>query len=319
MRILVTGGTGFLGVPVCRTLIGGGDEVLAALRPGSDPSRLPPGVLPAPFDPASPGTLEGALRGCDGVVHLAARTHRGDAADPAALPLYRETNVALTEALLRCAVRAGVRRFLFLSSIKAVGEGAGSPYDESSPCAPEDAYGISKREAEEAVGAAEDLETVVLRIPLAYGPGVKGNFRRLLETVARGTPLPLGSIRNARSLVSSQNLAEAVRTCLLHPAAAGKTFHVADREAPSTPELVRALAEALGVPPRLLPVPPALLLLAGILTGRRESVRKLTSSLVVRTDRIREVLGWTPPRTLREGLADTAAWWLASACGGPSS
>lgn len=307
VHILVTGATGFLGVPICQALLNGGDEVAGTRRSTSDISRLPSGVHPILLDTWDENSILTALRGCQGVVHLVARTHRRDAGDPQALPLYREINVTLTEILLRCAVRAGVRRFLFLSSIKAVGEGAGSPYDETSPCAPEDSYGVSKREAEDLVRAAGNLETVILRIPLAYGPGVKGNFRRMMGAVNRGTFLPLGGIRNARSLVFSRNLADAVRVCLHHPDAPGRTFHVADRETPSTPELVRALAEALGVAPRLLPVPPSLLSLAGALMGRRETVRKLTSNLVVRTDAIQSTLGWHPPSSLQEGLLSTVS------------
>lgn len=278
--------------------------------------RPPAGLEIVPVGDIGPATDWGAaLAGVDCVVHLAARTHVVH--DPAPDPLaeYRRVNVAATAALASAAAAARVRRLVFLSSVKVNGERtADRPFSENDAPQPEDAYGISKWEAEQAlwkIAAETGLEIVVLRAPLVYGPGVKGNFLTLLRTVARGVPLPLASIRNRRSLICVGNLSDAIVRCVDHPAATGKTFLVADDTDVSTPELIRALATALGVPARLLPFPPPLLYAAATLFGQAAAVSRLTGSLQIDSRRIRRETGWRPNYALAQGLAETAQWYHA--------
>ena len=257
---------------------------------------------------------EEALSGVDSIVHLAARVHmlRDDTPDP--LNAYREVNVEGTGRLAQAAASAGVRRLVFLSSVKAMAEHSGArPLIEDDPPCPADPYGISKREAEEAleqIAEQSGLETVILRPPLVYGPGVKGNFLTLLRLCDKGLPLPLGAVQNRRSLIFVGNLTSAIHNALTRPEAAGRTYLVADGEDVSTPELIRRLAQALGRKARLLAVPPAWLRTGGRLVGRAEEVERALSSLAVDAARIRNELNWTPPVTLDEGLRRTAEWYL---------
>jgi UDP-glucose 4-epimerase len=249
-----------------------------------------------------------AVDGCDAVVHLAARVHvmRDSAADP--LAAFRAVNVDGTLNLARQAAAAGVKRFVFLSSIKVNGEGSEVPYLESDSPAPLDPYAISKWEAEQGlreIAAQTGMEVVILRPPLVYGPGVKANFARLIRAVERGWPLPLGAIDNRRSLLFLGNLVDAIRLCLEHPAAANRTYLLSDGEDVSSAELVRRLAKAMGKPARLLPVPAWAFGLAGRLLGRRQEVARLLGSLTVDSSAIRRELGWVPPYTLDQGLALT--------------
>ncbi len=224
--------------------------------------------------------------------------------------LYRATNTEATLNLARQAAQAGVKRFVFISSIKVNGEGRDAPYRETDAAAPEDAYAISKWEAEQGlrqIARETGLEVVILRPPLVYGPGVKANFQRLLQMVRRGWPLPLGAIHNRRSLLYLGNFVDAIRLCVEHPAAAGQTFLLDDGEPVSTPELIRAVARAMGRPARLLAVPVGVLEFAGALLGKRAAVARLTGSLWVDSSAIRSRLGWTPPFSMEAGLAATVA------------
>jgi len=228
-------------------------------------------------------------------------------------------NVKATERLARMAAASGVKRFIFMSSIKVNGERTfdRSFTDADSP-RPEDAYGISKWEAEQAlarIAKETGLELVVLRAPLVYGPGVKGNFLRLMRLIARGAPLPFASVANRRSLVYVGNLVDAISACIEVPAAAGNTYLVSDGEDVSTPELIRALAAALGVPLRLFPLPPAVLKISGALVGKRGAIDRLTQSLQVDSSRIRAGLGWRPRFTLTEGIEQTARWYRETVTG----
>lgn len=260
-----------------------------------------------------PGTAwTDALRGVDVVFHLAARVHQLEdtAADPAAE--YRRVNAAGTEHLARCAAARGVRRMVLVSSVKVNGESREQPYRDDEAPAPADPYGVSKLEAEQAlarVARATGLEAVVLRPPLVYGPGVKANVLRLLRAVDSGLPLPLGGVRNRRSLVFSGNLVDALVACGTHPGAPGHTYLVSDGEDVSTPGLIRAIAAALGRSARLVPVPFPLLRAAGAILGKGAAVERLGGSLMVDSSGIRRELGWAPPFTLREGLERTAAWY----------
>ncbi len=263
-----------------------------------------------------PGTRwNGALRDVGAVVHLAARVHVMAQSGSGASAEYQRVNTVGTERLALAAAETGVRRFVFLSTVKVHGEATGArAFTESDPPLPQDAYARSKWEAEQAlrrIGARTGMEVVILRPPLVYGPGVKANFFSLLQAIARGLPLPIGAIDNRRSLIFVGNLADAIVKCIEHPAAAGGTFLVRDGEDLSTPELARRLARALDVRPRLLSVPPSWLSFGGWLTGRRDAVDRLIGSLAVDDSKIRAALGWGPPYTLDEGLAATARWFLA--------
>lgn len=254
-----------------------------------------------------------ALEGVDCVVHLAARTHVMEerAADP--LATYRRINVDATRNLARQAAMAGVRRFVFLSSIKVNGEFTTTrPFSEHDVPRPLDTYGITKCDAEavlQQIGNETGMEIVILRPPLVYGPGVKGNFLRLLQAVAHGTPLPLASIENRRSLVYVGNLVDAIITCMDSPAAAGKIWLVSDGEEVSTPALIRKLAAAMNQSPRLLPCPPVLLQLVGALIGKHAAVSRLTGSLIVDASPLRRELNWSPRYSLDQGLTETAQWY----------
>jgi nucleoside-diphosphate-sugar epimerase len=306
--ILVTGAGGFIGRALCDALATAGRPLRRVAR--ARDATLPDAVAVGDIGPAT--DWRAALEGARCVVHLAARTHvmRESAADP--LAEYRRANVEATARLAREAAAAGVRRLVFMSSIKVNGESTTRPYTEADPPRPEDAYGVSKWETEQAlavIAAATGLEVVVLRPPLVYGPGVKGNFLRLMRLIARGVPLPLASVANRRSLIYVGNLADAVVAAIDAPGAAGRTLLAADAEDLSTPDLVRAIAHSLGTRARLLPCPPALLNLGAALVGRRAVAARLTGSLQVDASALRRELGWRPRAALAQGLEETARWF----------
>lgn len=311
MNVLITGANGFVGRALCAELLRYGYSVRGALRQSNGRPALTEGVESLVVGTINATTdLKVALVGCAVVVHLAARVHvmNDRASDP--LAEFREVNTEGTLNLARQAAQAGVKRFIFISTIKVNGEGRDAPYRETDAAAPEDAYAISKWEAEQGlrqIAADTGLEVVILRPPLVYGPGVKANFQRLLHTVARGWPLPLGEIRNRRSLLYLGNFVDAIRLCVEHPAAAGQTFLLDDGEAVSTPELIRALARAMGRSARLLAVPVGVLKFAGALFGKHAAVARLTGSLYVDSSAIRSRLSWVPPFSMEAGLEATAA------------
>jgi UDP-glucose 4-epimerase len=249
----------------------------------------------------------------DCVVHLAARVHvmRDSAADP--LAAFRRTNVEGTLSVARAAHSHGVKRFVFVSSIKALAESdGGAALRESDPPRPEDAYGRSKGEAEAALrefGARTGLEIVVVRPPLVYGPGVRANFLRLMDAVAKGIPLPLGAIGERRSLIYVDNLADALVACATDARAANDCFHVADGDDLSVAELACAIGRHLQRRARLIPVPAAWLRAGGRARGRSDQVSRLIGALRVDSAHLRAVLDWTPPYTADEGLAATAHWY----------
>ena len=319
MKVLVTGATGFVGRVLCETLRARGHVVIRALRSvtrgtGAGEGDVVVGEIDGGTDWAA------ALAGVDVVVHLAARVHvmRDGAAGE---PEHFRVNAAGTARLAESAYAAGVRRVVFLSSIKVNGEGRERPYGETDVPAPVDPYGRSKLEAERALVAAAAVagaEAVVIRPPLVYGPGVRGNFLRLLGLVYRGLPLPLGSIRNRRSLVSVWNLCDLVLVCLSHPAAPGHVFFAADDVDVSTPELIRLLASSMRRQPRLLAVPPIMLRTVLTLLGRQGEFDRLAESLCVQRSGTRDRLGWAPPLTLQQGVKRTVDWYVASRRAGES-
>ncbi|WP_175836470.1 UDP-glucose 4-epimerase family protein [Burkholderia anthina] len=312
-HLVVTGANGFVGRAVCRLALDAGHTVTALVRrPGGCIDGVREWVYGgADFDGLAAGWP--ADLAADGVIHLAARVHvmRDESPDPDAA--FDATNVAGTLRLAEAACRHGVRRIVYASSVKAVGESdGGAPLSETAHPDPQDAYGRSKLRAERQLaqlGASIGLDVVIVRPPLVYGPAVRANFLRMMTAVARGMPLPLGSVRARRSVVYVDNLADALLQCAIDPRAAGECFNVADDDAPSVTGLLRLVGDALGRPARLIAVPPALLRVLGVLTGRRAAIDRLTGSLQLDTSRIRRVLGWHPPYTTRQGLEATAAWY----------
>ena len=256
-----------------------------------------------------------ALSGVKVVVHLAARVHimRDEAADP--LAEFRRVNVEGTLNLARQAAEAGVRRFVYLSSIKVNGEQTllGKPFTEQDLPTPLDPYGMSKYEAEEGLrklAQKTGMEVVVIRPVLVYGPGVKANFLNMMRWLHKGVPLPLGAIHNRRSLVALDNLVDLIVTCIDHPAAANQIFLVSDGEDLSTTELLRRMGLALGRPARLIPVPVSLLTAWAALLGRRDMAQRLCGSLQVDISKTQTLLGWKPPISVDEGLRRTAQGFL---------
>ena len=246
------------------------------------------------------------VQGMDAVVHLAARVHV--MSDTAANPLAenRRLNTQATLTLARAAMAAGSRHFVFMSTIKVNGESTvDRPFTEADAPQPQDPYAMSKFEAEQglaALAAGGSMGVTTLRPPLVYGVGVMGNFASLVQAIRKGLPLPLGAVRNRRSLVYAGNLADSVLAALQQPAPGARTYLVSDGEDLSTPELIRAIAAAMDRNARLVPLPPALLRLAGWLTGRSAAVDRLLGSLVIDASRIRAELGWSPRHSLSEGL-----------------
>ena len=309
--ILVTGANGFVGRSLCETLVRTGRTVVAATR-----SPLRDGV--SQIVTFQIGSLSGdnqwqqGLQGCDAVVHLAARVHvmTDTSADP--LAEFRRVNVDGTLNLARQAAAAGVRRFVFVSSIKVNGESTlpGRAFAADDPPDPQDPYGISKYEAEQGlrdVAGQIGMEFVIVRPPLVYGPGVKANFLAMVQWLARGIPLPLGAIHNKRSLVALDNLVDLITTCLDHPAAANQTFLAGDGHDLSTTELLQRVALALGKPARLIPVPAGVLQWSAALLGKKAMMQRLCGSLQVDIGKAGNVLGWTPPVTVDEGLRRAVA------------
>jgi nucleoside-diphosphate-sugar epimerase len=311
--IFMTGASGFVGTALIQRLSRDNVRLTAGVLAGEDARHLPAEVERVTVEPLSDSSdYSTALQYSDIVIHLAARVHimQDTAEDP--LLEFRKVNSHGTERLARQAANAGVRRFVFISTIKVHGEETAVPYREDSPFAPLDPYGISKVEAEAAlqrVAAETGLEVVVVRSPLVYGPGVKANFLQLMSIVSRGVPLPFLSIRNKRSLVFVENLVDALATCATHSDAAGQAFLVSDGEDVSTPELIRAVASALGRPSRLLPFASGLMRIAGKMFGKSAAVERLLGSLQVDCSKIRKELGWTPPHTVKQGLEKTAEWF----------
>jgi nucleoside-diphosphate-sugar epimerase len=316
MKILVSGASGFIGKPLCTELSRQGHSVRAALRL----SRIDnPPVENA--DTVSIGTIDGetdwtkAVAGIKTVIHLAARVHvmKDNAADP--LTELHKVNVEGTWNLARQAAEAGVQRFIFISSIKVNGERTplGQPYTAEDPPKPIDPYGISKLEAEDALWRLADetgMELVIIRPPLIYGPGVKGNFRSMMSILCKGIPLPLGAIHNKRSFVALENLIDLIITCIDHPAAANQVFLAGDGDDLSTTELLQRLGIALGKPANLFPLPVWLLKAGAKLLGKSDMAQRLCDSLQTDISKAGDLLGWHPPVRVDDALKKTAADFL---------
>jgi nucleoside-diphosphate-sugar epimerase len=323
MRILVTGANGFLGYHTCKSLVESGHGVRGLVR--RSVVTLPRGVETVLCaDLSERSALRGALAGVEAVVHLAGRAHLVDGSGGHALEEFRRTNVQGTRVLFEESIAAGVRCFVLVSSVKAVGESTDVPWTEDVVPAPTSPYGVSKFEAEQVVrqlSAHHRAAASILRLPLAYGPGVKANMRHLLAWVARGLPLPLRRIQNRRSFVFVGNVAGAIRAVLAARIAGSETFFVSDQEDLSTPELVRRVAAAFGRRPRMFGIPPAALRLVGRIGDAvsslfpvglgSETIKSLTESLVVDSSKLTRMAGFVPAHTADQGLHETAAWFLA--------
>ena len=320
-KVLVTGADGFVGKVVCRRLLQAGYTPRAGLWN----AELWPNLQAATSglsesavigDLGENPNLNGALENVAAIVHLAARVHimQDDTVDP--LKEYRRVNVDGTEALACAAAKLGVRRMVFVSTVKVNGESSsGKPFTEGDPPDPQDPYAVSKWEAEEAlrsVAAKTGLEIVIVRPPLVYGPGVRANFLRLMTLVERGIPLPLPDTKNRRSLIGVENLADLLTLCASHPGAANETFMVSDSEDVTTRDLIARLARALGRSARFLPISEFAVRLAARLVGKEDAINRLLGSLTVSSHKAGQRLGWKPPVTLDSGLAATARWYLES-------
>jgi nucleoside-diphosphate-sugar epimerase len=321
MKLLVTGANGFVGNAAARHLART-HQVLGQVRNLAQSNLLSNSELykqqihGLQADLNDISAFKNALQSCNAVLHCAARVHQvqDTASDP--LAAYRQVNRDATLALARAAASAGVQRFVFLSSIKVHGEfsPAGQPFRPDDALQPTDPYGLSKYEAEQGlkdIAAQTGMQVVIVRPPLVYGPGVKANFLSMMRWLQRGVPLPLGAIHNQRSLIGLANLVDLLESCITQPAAANQTFLASDGHDVSTTGLLQAMAAALQVKPRLLPVPQVVLKKSLSLLGRGGMAQRLCSNLAVDITHTRNTLGWAPPQSLEQGLQATAAHFLA--------
>lgn len=308
--IFVTGANGFLGRALVTRISSKSIPVLAGVRTEARAEEwegkphvraVVTGALNSEADIGKP------LSQCATVVHCAARVHVMDEASTHPLAEFRAVNVEGTLKLARQAAAADVRRFVFISSIKVNGEHTDNrpPFATDDFSAPLDPYGISKMEAEQGLQRLADetgMEVVIIRPPLVYGPGVKGNFASMIKLVEKGLPLPFGAVHNKRSLVALDNLVDLILTCVDHPAAANQVFLAGDGEDLSTTELLQRVGTAIGKPARLIPIPGGLLMLGAALLGKKSVAQRLLGSLQVDISKTRELLGWNPPSSVDEGL-----------------
>jgi len=312
-KILITGATGFVGRYLCDFLASLGYGVIGTTRSRTSDSASSNYELRTIGDIGDDLDWGSILEGIDYVVHLAARVHVMQDVEKDPLAEFRRINVRGTEQMLRHKGMRNVRRFVYLSSVKVHGEETtDAPFSASDRLMPVDPYGQSKLEAEqlvEAIGTELGIETVIIRPPLVYGPGVGGNFVRLLRMVHKGIPLPFGHIENSRSFVSVQNLCDLIGECLANSAASRKRFLVSDNNDVSTPELIRLIATSMSRPTRLVPVPASILRLGAKLIGRPAEASRLIDSLQVDIEDTMQTLDWKPPLTLADGIQSTVTWY----------
>jgi len=315
-HIAVTGATGFIGAPLCLYLQQRGHLVTAIVRSPSKWLTEHNITQRVVVDLDQPNFISRELTGADTVIHLAARVHQMKDREGGAGTLYRQTNTEMAHRLASEAAKAGVSRFVFVSTVKVHGEHtAGSPFKPGDSVKPIGEYACSKYDAELAlqqVSSQSGMELVIVRPPLVYGPGVKGNFRTLLRAVHSGWPLPLRACRNRRSLVGLSNMLSILEHCATSDGAAGQILLPSDLEDLSTPELIQRLASALGRKPLLFSIPLPLLRLFALLSGRSSLYSRLCDSLQVDSTNLQTVLGWQPVSTVDEELARTARWYQSS-------
>jgi nucleoside-diphosphate-sugar epimerase len=306
MKILLTGASGFVGRSLCQAAVNQNINVRAFLR--SPQSPIPSAVETVLLESINSPIPPTALTDIDTVIHLAARAHILDdqAADPAAE--FFKINTQGTLNIAKAAIEAGIKHFIFISSIGAMTTTSTEILTEKSPCHPDTPYGQSKLAAEQQLielCQSSAMAYTIIRPTLVYGPGNPGNMARLINLINKKLPIPLGSITNQRSFTYVGNLVDAILTCLTNPAAHNQTFLISDGQDLSTPELIRRLAQASGQTATLLPIPPALLTLLGQLTGQSSAIEKLLGSLAVDTTHIQTTLGWQAPYSIEEGIQAT--------------
>ncbi len=309
IKVLVTGGNGFVGQSLCQQLLQQDYFVRAAIRDFNKTVPASEKVLIGNLDANTDWSL--ALQDIQVVIHLAARVHVMKETSSDALAEFRKVNVEGTLNLARQAVQAGVSRFIYLSSIKVNGEQTSDemPYTPEDEPNPVDPYGISKQEAEKALrqlALETGLKVVIIRPPLIYGPSVKANFQSMMRIIDKNVPLPLAAINNKRSLVALDNLIDLILTCIKHPAAVNQTFLVSDGHDLSTPELLKRMAVALGKRAYLLPIPTVLLVSVATMLGKKAIAQRLCGSLQVDISKSRELLGWQPPLCVDDALDKVA-------------
>ena len=315
---MVTGVNGYIGAALSRRLAGSQWQVRGVMRrqqPGLNAPSLLDGAEISTIEGIGPDTSwSGLLEGVDVLVHLAARVHVMRDTEQNPIDVFRQVNRDGSVALANAAVAAGVRRMVYLSSIKVNGEQTTDrPFSEEDIPAPHDAYAISKWEAEQALRRIVEetgLELVILRPPLVYGPGVKANFLKLLNLVRKGVPLPLASVGNRRSLVALENLVDFIVLCMEHPKAVGETFLVSDGEDISTPDLIRMIARKMKMPARLIPFSPKAIRFAAQILGKKAAANRLLGSLQIDSSKADRLVGWHRTISLDEGIGHTVEWYL---------
>ena len=319
-RILVTGANGFVGRKLCKVLQNTNNYVRAAVRHIAETDSSDGQIFSPSMDVVAVGEIglrtdwSSALAGIDTVVHLAARVHILQEKSQNPIESFRAVNVQGTERLAQMAAECGISRFVYVSSISVHGNSTGEKaYVEEDGANPHGFYAVSKLEGELAlrkIAERSGFDLVIVRPPLVYGPGVGGNFLRLMCWADKGWPLPLGSVRNLRSFIGIENLVDLLVSCVEHERAAGQTFLAADGEDLSTPDLIRRVAVLLGRPARLIPFPVAALRLAASAFRSDDVMERLCNSLQVNAEKARMVLGWRPRVSLDEGLKQTTKWYL---------
>jgi nucleoside-diphosphate-sugar epimerase len=306
MKVLLTGATGFVGSQLLDSLIINQIEVVATCRTAAANSanqRVHAKPLEADTDWSE------VLSGVTHVIHCAARAHVMDENEADPLSIYRQVNTEATLNLAEQAAKAGVKRFIFLSSIGVNGFTNTKPFSEKSVEAPHNEYALSKFEAEQGlrkIAKQTGMEVVIIRPPLVYGPGVKANFASLISLVVKQVPLPLKSLRNQRSFIGIDNLVDFIKLCLTHPKAANQTFLISDDRDVSTPELISIIAQAFNKKSRLFWFPMPLLKFALMSIGKSKQFERLAGSLTVDISKAKTLLNWKPVRTMEQQMADTA-------------
>ncbi|MGI9302780.1 MAG: UDP-glucose 4-epimerase family protein [Gammaproteobacteria bacterium] len=312
--VLVTGANGFIGGALCRGLADADYQIVGAVRQSRESTTRSDAVRYVACGDINAATdWDPLLTGVDVIVHLAARVHVMRETEVAPLHAFRRTNVDGSEALARQAAEHGVRRMVFVSTVKVNGERTGSrAFSEDSTASPADPYAVSKWEAEQRladVAAGSQMELVIVRPPLVYGPGVGGNFLRLLRMVDKGIPLPFGRLTNKRSLVSVYNLCDLLRSCVTSSSAGGEVFLVSDGEDLTTPDLIYRIAGAMGKSARVWPFPVTGVRAAFSVLGKSAEFQRLADSLQVSIRKSRELLGWQPPYSVEQSIGETVGWY----------
>lgn len=320
---LITGANGFIGSAVCRKMLSGGLLVKGTVRSQKGLLGLPHGVISVLTGSLGSDTQwDAVLQDVDTVIHAAGPAHRTGKTAKKNPADFHSVNVLGTECLARASVRAGVRRFIYLSSIGVNGEFTkGSPFTENDAPYPAGAYAVSKWEAEQALRKiAEDagMDVVILRSPLVYGANAPGNFGRLMRLIKIGLPLPLGNIKNLRSFIYIGNLVDVISRCIEHPSAVGQVFLVSDGEDLSITDLIRLISREMGKSALLFSLPYAFLDITAKTFGRDEELKKLIGPMRIDISKLRNLLKWKPPWTMEEGIMETVKWIeIASPLRGP--